>query len=80
MPGATQEQAPVHIVDPTSATDEEIDPSVDRDRIRVVCSTISLHRLQRANLSSWLALQKLLHPSNLTERTTRWVTHSDISL
>lgn len=36
MPGATQGQAPVQILDPTSATDEEIDPSVDRDRIRVL--------------------------------------------
>jgi DNA-directed RNA polymerase I and III subunit RPAC2 len=36
MPGATEENAPVAIVDPTSATGEEIDPSVDRDRIRVV--------------------------------------------
>lgn len=36
MPGATTEQAQVQILDPTSATDEEIDPSVDRDRIRVV--------------------------------------------
>jgi DNA-directed RNA polymerase I and III subunit RPAC2 len=36
MPGATEDNAPVAIVDPTSATGEEIDPSVDRDRIRVV--------------------------------------------
>ena len=36
MPGATQEQAQAPIVDPTSATEEEIDPAVDRDRIRVV--------------------------------------------
>jgi DNA-directed RNA polymerase I and III subunit RPAC2 len=39
MPGATEEKAPVAIVDPTSATNEEIDPTVDRDRIRVVCVT-----------------------------------------
>ncbi|KAI8940624.1 RNA polymerase subunit AC19 [Plenodomus lindquistii] len=36
MPGATSEPAQVPILDPTSATDEEIDPSVDRDRIRVL--------------------------------------------
>ncbi|KAJ4366850.1 RNA polymerase subunit AC19 [Neocucurbitaria cava] len=36
MPGATQEQAQAPILDPTSATDEEIDPAVDRDRIRVL--------------------------------------------
>ncbi|KAF1851190.1 RBP11-like subunits of RNA polymerase [Cucurbitaria berberidis CBS 394.84] len=36
MPGATPEQAQVQILDPTSATDEEIDPAVDRDRIRVL--------------------------------------------
>jgi DNA-directed RNA polymerase I and III subunit RPAC2 len=36
MPGATEEKAALPIVDPTSATEEEIDPSVDRDRIRVV--------------------------------------------
>jgi len=36
MPGATQEPTPVPIVDPTSATGEEIDLSVDRDRIRVL--------------------------------------------
>lgn len=37
MPGATKDSAPVQIVDPTSETGEEIDPAVDRDRIRVVC-------------------------------------------
>ncbi|KNG52596.1 cell cycle control protein cwf14 [Stemphylium lycopersici] len=36
MPGATQESTPVQILDPTSETNEEIDPSVDRDRIRVL--------------------------------------------
>jgi len=36
MPGTTEEKAALPIVDPTSATGEEIDPSVDRDRIRVV--------------------------------------------
>jgi len=36
MPGATEEKAPPPIVDPTSATEEEIDPSIDRDRIRVL--------------------------------------------
>ncbi|KAF2031355.1 RBP11-like subunits of RNA polymerase [Setomelanomma holmii] len=36
MPGTTEEKAPVPIVDPTSATEEEIDPAVDRDRIRVL--------------------------------------------
>lgn len=36
MPGTNEENALVAIVDPTSATGEEIDPSVDRDRIRVV--------------------------------------------
>ena len=42
MPGATEENATVAIVDPTSATGEEIDASVDRDRIRVVCCASSL--------------------------------------
>jgi DNA-directed RNA polymerase I and III subunit RPAC2 len=36
MPGTTEEKAPVPIVDPTTATEEEIDPAIDRDRIRVV--------------------------------------------
>ncbi|EAT83562.2 hypothetical protein SNOG_09370 [Parastagonospora nodorum SN15] len=36
MPGTTEENANVAIVDPTSATGEEIDASVDRDRIRVL--------------------------------------------
>ncbi|KAH7553037.1 hypothetical protein BM1_08010 [Bipolaris maydis] len=36
MPGATKDSAPVQIVDPTSETGEEIDPAVDRDRIRVL--------------------------------------------
>ncbi|KAH7378414.1 DNA-directed RNA polymerase [Phaeosphaeria sp. MPI-PUGE-AT-0046c] len=36
MPGVTEEKAPVPIVDPTSATGEEIDASIDRDRIRVL--------------------------------------------
>ncbi|KAH7087422.1 DNA-directed RNA polymerase [Paraphoma chrysanthemicola] len=36
MPGTTEEKAPVPIVDPSSSTGEEIDPSVDRDRIRVL--------------------------------------------
>jgi predicted outer membrane protein len=40
MPGTTEENATVAIVDPTSATGEEIDASVDRDRIRVVCTTV----------------------------------------
>lgn len=49
MPGATQETTPVQILDPTSETNEEIDPAVDRDRIRVVgeafgtkCANLSL--------------------------------------
>jgi hypothetical protein len=37
MPGTTQEPTQVPILDPTSETNEEIDPAVDRDRIRVVC-------------------------------------------
>ncbi|OAL02677.1 RBP11-like subunits of RNA polymerase [Phaeosphaeriaceae sp. SRC1lsM3a] len=36
MPGVTEEKAPVPIVDPTSSTGEEIDASIDRDRIRVL--------------------------------------------
>ncbi|KAF2854198.1 RBP11-like subunits of RNA polymerase [Plenodomus tracheiphilus IPT5] len=36
MPGTTKEPTQVPILDPTSATDEEIDASVDRDRIRVL--------------------------------------------
>lgn len=36
MPGATEEKAPLPIVDPASATGEEIDPAVDRDRVRVL--------------------------------------------
>lgn len=36
MPGATDEKPALPIVDPTSATGEEIDPSVDRERIKVV--------------------------------------------
>ncbi|KAH7074534.1 DNA-directed RNA polymerase [Paraphoma chrysanthemicola] len=36
MPGTTEEKAPVPIVDPSSSTGEEIDPAVDRDRIRVL--------------------------------------------
>jgi hypothetical protein len=35
MPGAT-EPTQVQILDPTSEHNEEIDPAVDRDRIRVV--------------------------------------------
>jgi DNA-directed RNA polymerase I and III subunit RPAC2 len=38
MPGATEDTVSMTIVDPTSATEEEIDPSIDRDRIRVVRS------------------------------------------
>ncbi|CBY00812.1 predicted protein [Plenodomus lingam JN3] len=37
MPGTTSESTEVPILDPTSSSNEEIDPSVDRDRIRVVC-------------------------------------------
>lgn len=33
---ATSDRPELQIVDPTSATEEEIDPGVDRDRIRVV--------------------------------------------
>ncbi|KAH8725422.1 DNA-directed RNA polymerase [Phaeosphaeriaceae sp. PMI808] len=36
MPGTTEEKEPTPIIDPTSATEEEIDPAVDRDRIRVL--------------------------------------------
>jgi hypothetical protein len=38
MPGATTTESKGHvqILDPTSETNEEIDPAVDRDRIRVV--------------------------------------------
>jgi DNA-directed RNA polymerase I and III subunit RPAC2 len=36
MPGTTQEPTQVPILDPTSETNEEIDPAVDRDRIRVL--------------------------------------------
>ncbi|KAL5119091.1 RNA polymerase subunit AC19 [Pleosporales sp. CAS-2024a] len=36
MPGTTDKSTPVPIVDPTSANGEEIDASVDRDRIRVL--------------------------------------------
>ncbi|KAH9872951.1 RNA polymerase subunit AC19 [Plenodomus biglobosus] len=36
MPGATSEPTQAPILDPTSETGEEIDPSVDRDRIRVL--------------------------------------------
>ncbi|KAL6704610.1 RNA polymerase subunit AC19 [Coniothyrium glycines] len=36
MPGATDEKKPVPVIDPTSATGEEIDPAIDRDRIRVL--------------------------------------------
>jgi DNA-directed RNA polymerase I and III subunit RPAC2 len=43
MPGATEQNVPLPIVDPTSATEEEIDPSIDRDRIRVVCPKIYMH-------------------------------------
>lgn len=42
MPSATQEPTQALIVDPTSATGEEIDPSVDRDRIRVVRLIVSI--------------------------------------
>lgn len=36
MPGATSAPTQAPILDPTSETGEEIDPSVDRDRIRVL--------------------------------------------
>ncbi|CAN9396443.1 unnamed protein product [Alternaria alternata] len=36
MPGTTQEPTQVPIIDPTSENNEEIDPAVDRDRIRVL--------------------------------------------
>lgn len=36
MPGATSEHAQDPILDPASATDEDLDASVDCDRIRVV--------------------------------------------
>ncbi|CAG5175573.1 uncharacterized protein ALTATR162_LOCUS10603 [Alternaria atra] len=36
MPGTTQEPTQVPILDPTSENNEEIDPAVDRDRIRVL--------------------------------------------
>ncbi|KAH9859939.1 RNA polymerase subunit AC19 [Plenodomus lingam] len=36
MPGTTSESTEVPILDPTSSSNEEIDPSVDRDRIRVL--------------------------------------------
>jgi len=36
MPGATEEPTQVPILDPTSENNEEIDPAIDRDRIRVV--------------------------------------------
>ncbi|KAL1793316.1 hypothetical protein ACET3X_008298 [Alternaria dauci] len=36
MPGTTQEPTQVPIIDPTSEDNEEIDPAVDRDRIRVL--------------------------------------------
>ncbi|KAG9196378.1 hypothetical protein G6011_01499 [Alternaria panax] len=36
MPGATQEPTQIPILDPTSENNEEIDPAVDRDRIRVL--------------------------------------------
>jgi len=36
MPGATEEPTQVPILDPTSENNEEIDPAIDRDRIRVL--------------------------------------------
>ncbi|KAF1828464.1 RBP11-like subunits of RNA polymerase [Decorospora gaudefroyi] len=36
MPGATQEPAQAQTMDPTSENIEDIDPAVDRDRIRVL--------------------------------------------
>jgi hypothetical protein len=50
MPGTTEEKAPLPIVDPTSATEEEIDPAVDRDRIRVVCRMSHCDRVNKASI------------------------------
>jgi len=36
MPGATEEPTQVPILDPSSENNEEIDPAIDRDRIRVL--------------------------------------------
>lgn len=41
MPGATDEQAQVQILDPTSEDGAEIDLSIDRDRVRVVWCTLN---------------------------------------
>ena len=51
MPGAIEDRASPPIVDPASATDEEIHPAVDRDRIRVVCSHVKCgdRALNKAN-------------------------------
>jgi len=37
MPAMTDDPSRVHITDPTSANDDEVDLSIDKNRIRKVC-------------------------------------------
>jgi hypothetical protein len=71
MPATTEENAPIAIVDPTSATGEEIDPSVDRDRIRVVCVSVVDATFVILTNDSYLEPQRPLHHFKSTARITR---------
>jgi hypothetical protein len=71
MPGTLEEKAPLPIIDPTSATEEEIDPAVDRDRIRVVRSMRCGSRAQKLIICSLPAQQTPPPHFRLMARTTR---------
>jgi len=49
MPSATEEKVAPKIIDPASEHGDEIDASVDRDRIRVVCRGQNYERNAETN-------------------------------
>ena len=73
MPAAAADKVTPKIIDPASEHGDEIDASVDRDRIRVVCWTsvaLAYFRYQ-LTLCSWQARPRALLLSSLMAKTTR---------
>ena len=72
MPAAAADKVAPKIIDPASEHGDEIDASVDRDRIRVVCWDLSRFCvLSILTLCSWQARPRALLLSSLMAKTTR---------
>jgi len=70
MPGTTQEPTQVPIIDPTSENNEEIDPAVDRDRIRVLSGatdTAASFQLDGEEHTLGNALRYIIHKNPAVE-------------